>query len=156
MTKAGMVNEALDIVRQYWGGMLQLGATTFWEDFNVNWLKNAARVDEFTPAGKVDVHKTYGEYCYPSLRHSLCHGWASGVTPWLTNTVLGVEITKPGCKELTVTPHLGNLTWAEGTFPTPQGDVWIRHEKGRDGKVKTTFRAPKGVKVKVVAQKEGL
>lgn len=147
MAKAGMWQEALDIVRQYWGGMLQLGATTFWEDFDTRWLENAGRIDEFTPAGKVDVHKTYGGYCYPSLRHSLCHGWASGVTPWLTATVLGVEITEPGCKVLTLTPHLGDLEWAEGTFPTPKGNVWIKHTKGKDGKVKTAYKAPKGIRI---------
>lgn len=149
MARAGMWQKALDIVRQYWGGMLQLGATTFWEDFDTHWLDNAGRIDEITPPGKVDVHKTYGAYCYQSLRHSLCHGWASGVTPWLTATVLGVEITKPGCAELTITPHLGDLEWAEGNFPTPKGNVWIKHVKGKDGKVKTTYKAPKGIKVKV-------
>ncbi len=154
MAKAGRVSEALDIVRQYWGGMLQLGATTFWEDFDVSWLENAARIDELMPEGKVDVHKTYGDYCYPSLRHSLCHGWASGVTPWLTGTVLGVEIQQPGCKVLTLTPHLGDLIWAEGIFPTPQGGVWIRHERGKDGRVKTAFRAPEGIKIIVINKKE--
>lgn len=150
MAKAGRVGEALDIVRRYRGGMLQLGATTFWEDFDIRWMENGARIDALTPEGKVDVHKTYGDYCYPSLRHSLCHGWASGVTPWLTNAVLGVEIKKPGCKELTITPHLGDLAWAEGTFPTPKGNVWIRHEKRKNGKVKTTFHAPKGIKIVIV------
>lgn len=28
--------------------MLDLGATTFWEDFDINWKKNAARIDELT------------------------------------------------------------------------------------------------------------
>ncbi len=149
MAKAGLWQEALDIVRQYWGGMLQLGATTFWEHFDTAWLQNAARIDELMPEGKIDVHKTYGEYCYSSLRHSLCHGWASGITPWLTATVLGVEVQEPGCRRLTVTPHLGDLEWAEGTFPTPKGDVSIKHVKGSDGKVRTTYRAPKGIKVQI-------
>ncbi|SFL80122.1 hypothetical protein SAMN04487943_10450 [Gracilibacillus orientalis] len=73
--------EALDLIREYWGGMLQLGASTFWEDFNIEWLKNAARIDQLTPEGKVDVH---GDHCYVGYRHSLCHGWASGPTAWLS------------------------------------------------------------------------
>ena len=32
---------ALDGMRDYWGGMLSMGATTFWEDFDLNWMKNA-------------------------------------------------------------------------------------------------------------------
>lgn len=35
--------------------MLDLGATTFWEDFNLDWIPNAAPIDEPVPAGK----KTY-------------------------------------------------------------------------------------------------
>ena len=27
---------ALDVIRTYWGAMLDLGATTFWEDFNID------------------------------------------------------------------------------------------------------------------------
>ena len=28
----------LDLIRDYWGGMVQLGATTFWEHFDTDWL----------------------------------------------------------------------------------------------------------------------
>lgn len=147
MAKAGEYRQAMDIMRQYWGAMLSLGATTFWEDFNLDWAENAGRIDEFTPQGKRDIHRDYGAYCYLSYRHSLCHGWASGPTAWLTRHVLGVEVTEPGCKTLRVTPHLGDLTWVEGTFPTPNGTVTIRHEKGKDGKVRSDIKAPKGIKI---------
>lgn len=40
---------ALDIIRQYWGAMIDLGATTFWEDFNMAWLPDAAGIDELVP-----------------------------------------------------------------------------------------------------------
>ena len=144
---AGDYQGCLDAIRQYWGGMLDMGATTFWEDFDLDWMKNAARIDELVPEGKVDIHGDYGNYCYLGFRHSLCHGWASGPTPWLTEHVLGIQIVKAGCKELKITPHLGDLAWAEGTFPTPKGVVTVRHEKQPDGSVKTTYTAPRGVKV---------
>ena len=32
-------SEAMDIIKKYWGGMLSLGATTFWEDFNLEWIE---------------------------------------------------------------------------------------------------------------------
>ena len=38
---AGDYQGCLDCIRDYWGGMLSLGATTFWEDFDVRWLENA-------------------------------------------------------------------------------------------------------------------
>jgi hypothetical protein len=31
-------------------------------------------------------------YCYQGFRYSLCHGWASGPTAWLSPHVLGVQI----------------------------------------------------------------
>ena len=145
--KAGDYQGALDAIRAYWGGMLTMGATTFWEDFDLDWMTNAFRIDELPQSGKKDIHGDYGAYCYIGFRHSLCHGWASGPTPWLTEHVLGIQIVEPGCKVIRVTPHLGDLQWAEGTFPTPKGILTVRHEKQSDGKIKTTIKAPKGVRV---------
>ena len=63
--------------------MLDLGATTFFEDFNVDWAIEAGRIDELPDPEKVDFHKTYGEYCYKGYRHSFCHGWSSGVIKFI-------------------------------------------------------------------------
>lgn len=147
MAEAGNYTGAMDVIRQYWGAMLDLGATSFWEDFNMDWLPNASRIDELVPAGKKDIHGDFGAYCYKGFRHSFCHGWASGPTPWLSEYVLGVQIVEPGCKVVRITPHLGDLEWVEGTFPTPHGIITIRHEKGADGKVKSDIKAPDGVKI---------
>ena len=146
MAAAGRYSEAMDMIRSYWGGMLDLGATTFWEDFDLSWKDNAARIDSLVPEGKKDVHRDYGGYCYKGFRHSLCHGWASGPTSWLSRHVLGIEILFPGCRRIRVTPHLGDLEWVEGTFPTPFGPVYVRHEKN-GCKVISEIKAPKGVKV---------
>lgn len=147
MAKAGDYQTAIDDIRTYWGAMLDLGATTFWEDFNMDWLPNAARIDELVPPGKKDIHGDYGAYCYEGFRHSLSHGWASGPTAWLTEHVLGIKVIAPGCKEIRITPHLGDLSFAEGTFPTPMGALWVKHTKDSNGKVKTVFKAPKGIKI---------
>ena len=145
MAKAGNYQGAMDIISEYWGAMLDLGATTFWEDFHIDWMKNAARIDELVPEGKVDVHRTYGDYCYKGYRHSLCHGWASGPTAWLSRHVLGVEVLEPGFKKVRIIPHLGNLSWVEGTFPTPYGVIKVKHTKGKDGKVHSDVQVPEGV-----------
>ena len=144
---AGDYDGALDVIRKYWGGMIELGATTFWEDFDLKWMENAGRIDEITPAGKVDVHAQYGNYCYKGLRNSLCHGWASGPTAWLTQHVLGITVLEAGCRKIKIEPHLGDLKWVEGTYPTPYGVIFIRHEKQSNGKIKSTIKAPKGVMV---------
>ena len=147
MAMAGNYQGALDVIRTYWGAMLDLGATTFWEDFNMEWLPNAARIDELVPAGKKDIHGDYGAYCYQGFRHSLCHGWASGPTSWLSEFVLGVQVVEPGCRTIRITPHLGDLQWVEGSFPTPYGDIQIRHEKEANGDIKSQIEAPKEIRI---------
>ena len=147
LARAGRYEEAMDIISQFWGGMLDMGATTFWEDFDLDWTRNAGRIDEFVPEGKQDIHGDFGGYCYVGFRHSFCHGWASGPTAWMSEHVLGVEILEPGCRKVRITPHLGKLLWAEGTYPTPYGQIQIRHEKQPDDNVKSTIKAPNGVKV---------
>lgn len=145
MARSGNMNGALACVRDYWGGMLSLGATTFWEDFDITWLENAAPIDRLPREGEIDVHGTYGGYCYVGYRHSLCHGWASGPTSWLTEQVLGVTILEPGCRRLGISPELGELEWAEGVFPTPLGDVAIRVWKNQAGESLWEAEAPEGI-----------
>lgn len=147
MAKAGDYEGAMQVIRDFWGGMLDMGATSFWEDFHIDWLENAAPIDALVPEGKKDIHGDFGAYCYVGFRHSLSHGWASGPTSWLMQNVLGVEVVEPGCKVVKITPHLGNLEWAEGSFPTPYGDIQISHRKAANGSVKSEIKAPKGVKV---------
>jgi len=151
MAEGGKYQECIDVIKQFWGGMLDMGATTFWEDFNLDWLDNAARIDELVPPDKKDIHGDYGAYCYKGLRHSLCHGWASGPTPWLSEHILGIKILEPGCKKIMMDPHLGDLQWASGTFPTPLGVLIVKHTKQQNGGIKTYFKAPKGIQV-VMAQ----
>ena len=147
MAKAGNYEGAMQVIRDFWGGMLDMGATSFWEDFNIDWLPNAAPIDELVPEGKKDIHGDFGAYCYEGFRHSLCHGWASGPTAWMIEHVLGVEVVEAGCKVVKITPHLGDLQWAKGSFPTPYGDITISHSRKADGSIKTEIDAPRGVKV---------
>ncbi|HEO70608.1 MAG TPA: alpha-L-rhamnosidase, partial [Candidatus Hydrogenedentes bacterium] len=144
---AGDYAGALDLIRRYWGTMLDFGATTFWEDFDLEWTRNAGRIDELVPEGKQDLHADFGNYCYKGLRHSLCHGWAGGPTAWLTEHVLGVSPVEPGCGVLKVEPHLAGLRFAEGRFPTPHGDLEVRHERRADGGIETNVKTPTGVRV---------
>ena len=147
MAKAGNYEGAMQVIRDFWGGMLDMGATSFWEDFNIDWLPNAAPIDELVPEGKKDIHGDFGAYCYEGFRHSLCHGWASGPTTWLIRHTLGVEVVEAACKVVKITPHLGDLEWAKGSFPTPYGDITISHTRKADGSIKSEIKAPRGVKI---------
>ncbi|MEX1049520.1 MAG: alpha-L-rhamnosidase C-terminal domain-containing protein [Akkermansiaceae bacterium] len=145
LAKSGDIETGLFFISQYWGGMLDFGATTFWEDFDLAWTKEAGKIDELPVAGKRDLHGDYGAHCYVGFRHSFCHGWAGGPTAWLSKNVLGVVPVAPGCAKVKITPNLGHLEWAEGTFPTPKGLIRVRHERQADGNVTSKVQLPVGI-----------
>lgn len=115
----------IDIAKEYYGGMLSRGATTFWEDFDIKWLEGSGRIDEETPSGLKDLHADYGNYCYKGLRHSLCHGWSSGVVGFFVENVLGLEVVSPGFKKVRILPKK-IFGYAEGSIPTPYGNIFIQ------------------------------
>jgi hypothetical protein len=144
---AGDFDGCIDVIKEYWGGMLKLGATTFWEDFNIEWLHNASRIDEMPQGNKVDVHAEYGKFSYRGHRHSLCHGWASGPTAWMSEFILGIKPLEPGFKSVQIIPNLGNLKWASGTFPTPLGIIYVKHTRQENGEINTEYKIPDGIEL---------
>ena len=73
---------AIDLMKEYYGAMLDRGATTFWEDFHMEWLDGSGSIDKIEP-DKKDIHGDYGAHCYVGFRHSLCHGWSAGVAKFI-------------------------------------------------------------------------
>lgn len=145
LAKSNDIDTGLDLISRYWGGMLDFGATSFWEDFDLAWTENAGRIDEPVAPGKKDLHGDFGAHCYIGFRHSFCHGWAGGPTAWLSTNVLGVSPAEPGFAKVRIEPKLGRLQWAEGSYPTPKGPIRVRHEKQADGSVKSDITLPPGV-----------
>lgn len=144
------MNGALQMLKDYYGGMLSVGATTFWEDFDIKWLCNARPIDVIAEKGEYDIHADNGSYCYVGLRHSFCHGWASAPTAFLAECVLGIKIADKACKKIIISANLGNLEWAKGTYPTPYGILSVSHKKNADGTVSTEYTAPEGVEVQIL------
>ena len=73
---------AVALMKEYYGAMLDRGATSFWEEFEMNWLDGSGRIDE-VDATKKELHGDYGKHCYVGYRHSLCHGWSAGVVRFI-------------------------------------------------------------------------
>ena len=145
---AGDAAGCLDVIRRFWGAMLDLGATTFWEDFSLDWAgDDVVGIDQIVSPGKRSIHADFGAFCYKGLRHSLCHGWAAGPTAWLTRHVLGVRPVEPGCRHVIVSPQLGDLQWAEGRVPTPHGPVRVRVERKGPAQIDTSVECPPGVEL---------
>lgn len=141
---AGDETGCFELLRGYWGSMIKLGATTFWEHFDVDWAENAGRIDELPEPGRHDVHREYGTDCFKGWRNSLCHGWGAGVAAFLMEYVAGVRIVVPGAKQIAIEPHLYDLNEVSGVFPTLSGDIAVRHTRRGDGTIATEVEAPPG------------
>lgn len=148
--KAGDMVRTLELIRNYYGAMLDLGATTFWEDFNYDWVDGAQPLDIILKAGEYDVHGDNGLCCYIGYRHSLCHGWSAGVVPFLSECVLGVKILSGDPLVIEIAPDLGDLEWAEGVVPTIAGEIYVYLRKNTSG-VAVKYSVPEGTKVSLGA-----
>lgn len=67
---------------------------------------------------------------YEGAFTSMAHGWSTGIVPLLSNYVLGVTPQGPGFKEWRICPVVdgGDLTWAKGVVPTPNGGLKVSWE----------------------------
>lgn len=117
--------KALDIAKEYYGAMLDRGATSFWEDFSMDWLNGSGRIDEIPKVGEKDLHGDYGAFCYKGFRHSLCHGWSSGVYPFILEKLLGFEMKENAFKRIALRPADGEIRVLEAKIPTPCGDIEV-------------------------------
>ena len=82
---------AIDMLKEYYGAMIEKGATTFWEDFDMTWVDNSCSIDARPLKNQKDIHGDFGAYCYKGFRHSLCHGWSSGI---LLNSYMNIANNK--------------------------------------------------------------
>lgn len=118
-----------DLIKQYYGAMLDLGATTLWEDFDIDWLnENPLPLDAMPDPDRKNIHADFGKFCYKGLRHSLCHGWSAGFIYIFYQYILGIKPLSAGYAKIKIEPHLCGLTFAEGKLPTVHGVISVKHE----------------------------
>jgi hypothetical protein len=104
----GEQNHVLKEIRDYWGGMIKMGATTFWEKYNP---------DETNPELLAMYGRPFGK--------SLCHAWGASPIYLLGKYYLGVKPTSPGYQTYSVEPCLGDLQWMEGDVPMPNSKIHL-------------------------------
>ena len=126
----------LQILKSYYGGMLSRGATTFWEDFDIDWLENSCCIDEIPKEGQKDIHGDFGKHCYIQFRHSLCHGWSAGVLAFIVEHILGVKIENGG-ETFSMEPHTMGLKNIKAKIPVKGGWLSIQIT---DGEIETCKR----------------
>lgn len=113
MADLGHPTEALKWMRDFWGGMIAEGATSFWEAYDPRWTKH-----DFHSGLQADGRAGY----YVSLAHA----WSAGPTAWLSNQVLGIRPTGAGFSTVTIEPEPAGLKTIEGSVPTPHGTLHVR------------------------------
>jgi alpha-L-rhamnosidase len=77
---------------------------------------------------------------------SLAHAWGSGPTSALSKYVLGVRPVEPGYRTWLIEPQPGDLAWAEGTAPTPQGPIGVAWYRGAPGFFSLGVWVPEGTR----------
>ena len=109
LCEAGERDAVLPYLREYWGGMLALGATTIWEQFDPN------------EQGE-EHYRMYGR----KYGRSLCHAWGAGPLYLLGKYYLGVRPTADGYTSYEIAPNRGDLPYIEGAVPVPWGQLRVR------------------------------
>ena len=112
LCKMGMQSRVLSEMKDYWGGMIREGATTFWEKY----VPTESGTQHLSMYGR-----PYGK--------SLCHAWGASPLYLIGRYFLGVEPVKPGYEEYVVRPATGGLDWMEGEVPTPFGKIHVRMDQ---------------------------
>ncbi len=128
--------DALHWIREYWGGMINEGATSFWEAYDPAWPKDDPHVD-------LQADDTAG------YRISLAHGWSSAPAYWLLDQVLGIVPTEAGFSKTTIRPDLLDLAWARGGEPTPNGLLKVDLKK-EGSSLHAVIDIPEGVDATVL------
>jgi alpha-L-rhamnosidase len=120
-----------DLVRRemlsYWGGMIKLGATSFWE--------------EYDPSLPDDAH--YSMYGV-TFGKSLCHAWGAGPIYVIGKYFLGVTPTTVGYRTYRIAPNLGGLEHMKGTVPIGEGQVTVEMDRST---IQVTSTSGEGVLV---------
>ncbi|KAL3920723.1 MAG: hypothetical protein SGILL_003117, partial [Bacillariaceae sp.] len=102
------MEHALESIELCWGPMLTLGKGCFWEMSSPEWLR-------FMKDGDQAPHLP-----------SYCHPWASGVTPWLSHFLAGLNPLAPGYGNFSVTPYVSATHPAVGSsIQTPHGKLSV-------------------------------
>ena len=113
MFRVGRTADALAGIRAYWGGMLDLSATTVWEEFDPH-MTGAAH------------YAMYGE----PFDKSLCHAWGAGPLYFIGRHLAGIRPETPGCRTYTVTPITDAMDF-DVTVPAGDGTIRVRVADGR-------------------------
>lgn len=109
----GYLGQVKERILKYWGGMLEYGVTTFWEEFDER------KTEE-------EQYEMYGD----PYGKSLCHAWAASPIYLIGRYFMGITPQKPGYEEFEVRPSLELFHHFKGNFPVGKGQLWLEWSDG--------------------------
>ncbi|WP_322488758.1 alpha-L-rhamnosidase [Chloroflexus sp.] len=114
LRRAGRINEAIQLIKEFYGWQLAQGATTWWENVNANYHWSG----------------------------SLSHSWSASPTWFLTTTILGARQTGPTTWE--VAPAWQGVSSAAGILPLPTGSLRVAWQQPSCELSRVAISAPQG------------
>jgi hypothetical protein len=121
LRRIGRTDLALRVIRERWGRMVAVGATSCFEE----WSQDGTwRSGEF-----------YGIY----RTHS--HAWSACPAEFLIAGLMGLEVLEPGCRRVRLSPWRGDIDWS-ARHPTPAGTITVSWKGGQ-----LSVDAPPGVAI---------
>lgn len=114
MCRMGYLKEVREEIERYWGGMLKLGAVTFWEEYDPR-VPNEEQYD------------MYGD----RFGKSLCHAWAASPVYLLGRYFAGLEFTAPGGSSFVLKPRPEYLRETVCRLPVGDGFVSLSVKNGQ-------------------------
>lgn len=102
----------MDEMINYWGGMIDLGATSFWESFD-------------------PLNKGESKYAMYGRKYgkSLCHAWGATPLYLIGKYYVGLTPLLPGYEKFKLKPALGSLEWFNAWLPLNDGSIKVYFSK---------------------------
>ena len=114
LCRLGYLEEVLGRIKAYWGGMLRLGATTFWEEYDPEKPLEAQNEMYGDPYGK-----------------SLCHAWAASPNYLLARYFVGLRPLTPGGRVFEAKPQARFFRELDCVFPMGGQSVHVTIKDGK-------------------------
>ena len=112
LCEVGEYEYVLNEISSYWGGMLDEGATTFWETYD----KRERGAEKYAMYGR-----KYGK--------SLCHTWGASPVYLLGKYFTGVRPVSGKEYDFELRPHLGSLSRFEANVAVKEGQVRVTADR---------------------------
>src|SRR5262249_26220586 len=85
----------------------------------------------------------------PEPTRSDSHAWSAHPNYDLLTIVAGIRPKTPGFREVSIEPHVGNLTMVNAALPTPSRVIKVQYRKAKHG-IDSEFKIPDGISAELI------